>query len=227
MTPKTPVAITATAHADIPDQVHTGSACEPPVQLTYGDAVLVEGKDYELSYADNVKLGTARAVITGLGNFEGALEIPFAIVEASYELVSGPSEAVEQGVSAAFTFERVGDGHATFAHFIGVKMDGRTLTDAAYDARSGSVVITLRPGFTKTLSVGEHVLTAVFDDGAAEAPFSVRAPKVDPVNPDNPVGPGPIIPQTGDGSMPMMPVVCVGLLGASALLAGLFARKSW
>jgi len=219
-----PVAITATAHADIPDQVHTGSACEPPVQLTYGDAVLVEGKDYELSYADNVELGTARAVITGLGNFEGALEIPFAIVEASYELVSGPSEAVEQGVSAAFTFERVGDGHATFAHFIGVKMDGRTLTDAAYDARSGSVAITLKPGFTKTLSVGDHVLTAVFDDGSAEAPFSVRAPHEDPVNPDDPDKPVPVIPQTGEGTpTEAMPIILFS--GFIALLAGLSMRK--
>jgi len=211
-----PVPIVATSHADIPDQTHTGSPCEPAVLLRYGDAVLIEGKDYKVSYADNVELGQAKAIVTGIGNFEGTLEIPFSIVEASYRLVSGPEGPVERGSAAAFTFERVGDDPATFKHFTGVKLDGRKLTAAAYDAKSGSVTVTLKPAFTETLALGDHTLTVLFDDGSAEATFTVR---------DHGEKPDPVIPQTDDTSVKTWVVALIAAGGVAALAIGFVLRK--
>ena len=211
-----PVAMAATHHDDIPDQTHTGQPCKPELLLSFGDVVLVEGKDYRVSYADNVEIGQAKVIVEGLGNFEGTLEIPFSIVEASYALVSGPTGPVEQGSSATFTFERVGDDENTFAHFVGVEVDGRRLAPAAYDAKSGSVAITLKPGFTSTLAVGSHTLTALFDDGSADAPLKVSAPHQEPV---------PVVPQTGDDTRLMPLVLGLASAGIVTTLSGVLLRR--
>ena len=42
-------------------------------------------------------------------------------------------------------------------------MDGNKVTD--FLAESGSVIVKLNPAYLETLSVGEHTLTAQFDDG--------------------------------------------------------------
>jgi len=146
--------------------------------------------------------------------------------------VMGPDDKVVRGESATFTFERVGDDAHTFAHFVGVEVDGRTLAADAYDAKSGSVIVTLKSGFTKTLSAGEHVLTARFDDGSADGVFEACDSREEPV-PVNPSGPDardearskPAIPKTGDAAVSGAFVLVVGLFGTMILLAGLRVRR--
>ena len=64
----------------ISDVSYTGSAIEPDVLVRFNGKTLVKGKDYDLSYSDNVKVGTARVTVTGKGNFNGKHEITFKIV---------------------------------------------------------------------------------------------------------------------------------------------------
>ena len=45
-----------------------------------GEIVLNEGTDYDVSYSDNVEIGTAKAVITGQMDFDGTAELYFSIV---------------------------------------------------------------------------------------------------------------------------------------------------
>lgn len=52
-----------------------GKVYEPKV--TVGD--LVEGTDFTVEYKDNAAVGTAKAVVTGLGNYEGTFELEFEI----------------------------------------------------------------------------------------------------------------------------------------------------
>ncbi|MBR0420316.1 MAG: hypothetical protein IJI66_14235, partial [Erysipelotrichaceae bacterium] len=72
-------------------------------------------------------------------------------------------------------------------------VDGKKLTkDEDYTAAAGSVEITLKASYLQTLSVGEHTLTAMFDD--------VRAPAVDVtlvINRPAPADPDYRIPVTG------------------------------
>ena len=45
--------------------------------------MLIEGLDYSLQYEDNIKAGTAKVVLSGLGNYGNAAAIPFAIERAN------------------------------------------------------------------------------------------------------------------------------------------------
>ena len=58
---------------------YTGEAITPSVNVKFGKITLVEGRDYELSYANNVSQGTAQIYVKGLGNFTGTKVIKFKI----------------------------------------------------------------------------------------------------------------------------------------------------
>lgn len=55
------------------------NGARPKPKLTAGSDVLLEGKDYTLSYQNNKKAGTGTIIIKGTGNYNKQLKIPFAI----------------------------------------------------------------------------------------------------------------------------------------------------
>ena len=57
-----------------------GTEKQPVVTVKDGNATLVAGTDYTVSYQDNVKVGTATVTVTGQGNYEGTKTAPFTIV---------------------------------------------------------------------------------------------------------------------------------------------------
>ena len=85
----------------ISDASYTGKAIEPDVLVRFNGKTLVKGKDYDLSYSDNVKVGTARVTVTGKGNFNGKRDMTFKIVrpviEFDQDMVEGKT------VSASWT----------------------------------------------------------------------------------------------------------------------------
>lgn len=85
---------------DIGDQVHTGEEVEPSVMISDGSAKLVEDKDYNISYSNNVDLGEATITITGIGNYTGTVTKNFNIVEESGEQAKDISE---------LTIDEIGD----------------------------------------------------------------------------------------------------------------------
>ncbi|MBE6904448.1 MAG: hypothetical protein E7480_07560 [Ruminococcaceae bacterium] len=58
-----------------------GESYEPEVSLTYEhyNEKLVKDRDYTVTYIDNDKIGMATAVVTGIGKYEGTLELLFTI----------------------------------------------------------------------------------------------------------------------------------------------------
>lgn len=65
----------------VDDYTFTGKSIEPEVSVydeSY-DATLVKGKDYTVSYKNNVNAGTATIVIQGMGSYEGTIEKTFDI----------------------------------------------------------------------------------------------------------------------------------------------------
>ena len=77
---------------------------------------------------------------------------------------------------AVFTFKRNADDAQTFDHFTGFEVDGAKLDAKWYDAASGSVIVSVKPDYLEMLSVGEHSVKALFDDGdPAEGTLVVRA----------------------------------------------------
>lgn len=59
----------------IDDQYYTGAPLEPEVWLAMGDYLLEQGRDYEVEYVDNVDVGVAGVVVSGMGNYFGSREL--------------------------------------------------------------------------------------------------------------------------------------------------------
>lgn len=94
----------ADATVSIAAQTHTGSALTPSPTVTLGSfGELVEGRDYTLSYANNVNVGTANVTITGTGNYAGTTTANFAITESA----SKPSES-----DASVSMQRLYNPHS-------------------------------------------------------------------------------------------------------------------
>ena len=52
---------------------------KPTFTVKYQDELLTENADYTVSWKNNVNIGTATAVITGIGKFFGTQEISYVI----------------------------------------------------------------------------------------------------------------------------------------------------
>ena len=61
------------------DYSYTGEAITPSVRVSLAGQELKEGIDYEVSYRDNVELGTATVTVTGLGDHVGVATASFDI----------------------------------------------------------------------------------------------------------------------------------------------------
>ena len=69
----------AKVKADKTEYIATGKPIVPLFSLTYSGTALVENKDYTVSLSNNVNPGTATAVFTGIGNFNGTKTVNFSI----------------------------------------------------------------------------------------------------------------------------------------------------
>lgn len=58
---------------------YTGSAVTPAVTVKDGSRTLTVGTDYTVSYEDNINAGTAKATVTGKGNYMGTASQTFTI----------------------------------------------------------------------------------------------------------------------------------------------------
>ncbi|WP_419071034.1 hypothetical protein, partial [Slackia isoflavoniconvertens] len=75
-----------------PSYVETGAAIKPVPTVLFDGVQLQGGRDYTISYSDNMTPGTATLVLTGKGNFQGSRKISFLIEGSSG--VSDPAESI-------------------------------------------------------------------------------------------------------------------------------------
>lgn len=68
---------------EIPDKGYTGYAITPDPTITFNGITLMKGMDYTVSASDNLDIGEAKLVITGMGNFTGSINKTFNIVLAA------------------------------------------------------------------------------------------------------------------------------------------------
>lgn len=59
--------------------LYTGEKVTPPVSVKYNKMILAEGRDYTVSYSNNIYKGTAFITITGTGNYTGTKTVKFKI----------------------------------------------------------------------------------------------------------------------------------------------------
>lgn len=64
----------------IPKQTYTGSEITPKLTVRVKNKVLTEGTDYIIAYQDNIEVGKAVAILTGIGDYAGTKTIQFQII---------------------------------------------------------------------------------------------------------------------------------------------------
>lgn len=129
---------------------YTGKEWKPEVAVSFNDAALTADTDYTVSYENNINAGTAKIIITGIGDhFTGSTEKTFTINSAE---ISG------------CTFAPIADvTYNTKAHTpeVTVAISGRTLeadkdytVSYAYNINAGTATVTVtgKGNFTGTAS---------------------------------------------------------------------------
>ena len=78
---------------------YTGTARKPKPTIKVGGRKLVLGKDYKLTYKNNVKVGEARVIATGIGNYTGVSNGAFRIVKGK-PTITASTVTVQYGKTA-------------------------------------------------------------------------------------------------------------------------------
>ena len=134
---------------------------KPTVTDTKTKATLKEGKDYELSYSEDVvNAGTVTVTVTGIGNYEGSFEVTYEITKRHVTLTSVDDEKVYDG--SALTNDTVTVGGDKFA-----KKEGATYNVTGMQIEKGSSNNT----FTYTLN--EDTLARNYDIETFEGTLTV------------------------------------------------------
>ena len=113
-------------------QLYTGSAIEPEITVTLNGERLIREVDYDLSYDNNIDVGTATAVVTGTGMYTGSCSVNF-------EIVRSPARVHQAALPAVTETDDVGDSDMDF-----------TETGLRLRARRAGTDTELPPGPTPT-----------------------------------------------------------------------------
>lgn len=70
---------------------YNGKTQNPTVTLSDGNKKLELNKDYKVAYENNINVGTAKATVTGIGNYTGSKSITYKIELGGTSLNSNPS----------------------------------------------------------------------------------------------------------------------------------------
>lgn len=92
------IRVTTLIVAPIANQSYTGKKIEPQVSVRFSDRKLTDNKDYSTEYINNLNVGTANVIVTGLGDFSMLItKVDFAIIAVSIdkaEIASIPTQTV-------------------------------------------------------------------------------------------------------------------------------------
>ena len=136
----------------IADQQYTGKAIEPTVVVTDSatNVALTLGKDYTVSYENNVEVGTAYAVVTGIGKYTGNIVVSFNIVGE-----------MDQNIEVLAVQERdLGNGSRTLnSKPTKIKYATAPKTSVTFKSSDENVVTVDAEGNIKYTGIGEATIT--------------------------------------------------------------------
>ena len=87
--------ISSAAIEKIEDQQFTGKKICPKPKVTLSGKTLTEDQDYYLTYENNVDVGTAKVIVTGIGDYSGQLS-------STFEIVKGKMSVSASGTSVSY-----------------------------------------------------------------------------------------------------------------------------
>ena len=107
---------------------------------------------------------------------------------------------------------------ADFKDFLHVNVDGEEVDESNYDVKEGSTVVTFKPAFLETLSVGKHSVEIVSISGTAYGVIEIKAETTQETQPDD------TTPKTGESGGIYLWSSFI-LLAAGGLLLALRKKK--
>ena len=137
-----------------------------------------------------------------------------------YKVIEGANGTWKQNSDGTLTFRANGE----FSKFTGIKVDDQLVDAKNYTAISGSTIVTLSADYLKTLSIGNHTLTVLFNDGDCSTNFTVQVAgsSTTPSNPGSGTGSGttPSNPNGGTSGSATTPSGSSGTKGAATTAGG-------
>ena len=99
----------------------------------------------------------------------------------AYDIVEGDGSSWTEDSDNSITFVVNG----LFSKFVGIKVDGKDVDKADYEAKAGSTIVTLKGSYLETLKSGEHTITVVYADGSTDGTFKITEKTNVPATGDN------------------------------------------
>ena len=132
-----------------------------------------------------------------------------------YRIIEGDGSRWTVGDDSSVTMTANGP----VGKFTGIEVDGEAVDAENYTVKSGSTVISLKPEYLSTLSVGNHTLTVIYTDGEASGGFEVLSKD------------GPIIPQTGYNGVialwiTLLSIAACAIIGTGTMACSLRKKHS-
>ena len=158
--------------------VYDGTSKTPAVQIQN----LVSGSDYSVAYANNVNVGTAKAIVSGQGNYTGTIVKEFTITPASIE---GKTVTLSQ---TTYTYD--GTAKAPIVSVQGLEQDVDYVVTYSNNVDVGTATVTV---------IGKNNYT-----GAITKTFVIEEVVVQPEKPEEPNGPE-VPTGTGTSEEPKLP----------------------
>ena len=155
----------AKASVKVRNVTYTGKALKPTPIVKYGSTTLKKGVDYDVTYKNNVKVGTAVATITGKGNFTGALSKKFKVKKA-------PQTIKAHNVKLAYASNRCGRLAKTQVVDLKKLAGVSAKTAVTYEKRNDAGCCRIRID-AKT---GKVIVKRCLKQGTYDVKVSLRAP---------------------------------------------------
>ena len=208
----------------------TGATVDPDgtVTVSYGD-----NKDFTITANTGYKLvkvlvNDVEKTLDGntlkLKNITSNMKIKIVVEKIEYKVIEGAEQTytITEDTEARF---RIDADYSLFNNKVYV--DNVLVDSSNYTSKSGSTIITLKKEFVDTLSVGEHTLKVVFNDGGeAETTFTIEKKVENNNNNENNTPSKPedkeemkdngSNPKTGDNIMLYVAIASMSIIGLGA-----------
>jgi hypothetical protein len=128
------------------------------VTVTYNDKTLSEGTDYSVKYTSNINAGTAKATVTGKGNYSGTRYLEYTINKRSIDddqkdIVSAQSVTVVSGQTPKVTLIYNGKTLSTKDYSASYFYDDGSSVKNGKFTQSGRIELTGKGNFTGTRTI--------------------------------------------------------------------------
>lgn len=164
------ISLSGATISSIPSQTYTGNAIQPSVTVAMNGKVLTRNTDYQVTYSNNVNVGTATVTITGTGKYTGTKITTFTIVNNAVSLEGATISPI---ASQSYTGQPISPA-------VTVILDGKTLTlntdyTVTYsnnvNAGTAAVTVTGKGNYTGT-KTASFKITSIRDLSQAEVSYS-------------------------------------------------------